>query len=113
MNGPRNLDAIRPREHFPGFSGQMLHTDHVTLAYWTIAEGAVLPEHSHPHEQVVNMFSGEMELTVSGETMRLRAGDVFAIPGGAPHSGRALTEVKVLDVFSPVREDYLNFHQEG
>ena len=103
------LAALPVHEVFPGFRGQFVHTDAVTLAYWTIAAGSLLPEHSHPHEQVVNMFDGELELTVDGVTHRLRGGDVLAIPGGARHSGRALTEVRVLDVFAPVREDYRRF----
>ena len=101
-----SLSDLPVREVFPGFRGQFVHTDATTLVYWTIAAGATLPEHTHPHEQIVNMFDGELELTVGGLTRTLRAGDVLAIPGGVPHSGRALTEVRVLDVFTPVREDY-------
>lgn len=103
------LADLPVREVFPGFRGQFIHTDAVTLAYWIIDAGSPLPEHSHPHEQVVNMFDGELELTVDGVTRTLRGGDVLAIPGGARHSGRALTEVRVLDVFAPVREDYRRF----
>lgn len=101
-----SLAALPVREVFPGFHGQFVHTDAVTLVYWTIAAGAVLPEHAHPHEQVVNMLDGELELTVDGVTRTLRGGDVLVIPGDARHSGRALTEVRVLDVFSPTRDDY-------
>jgi quercetin dioxygenase-like cupin family protein len=103
---PRRLDTLPEREVFPGFRGRFVHSEHMTFAYWTIAAGAALPPHSHPHEQVVNMLSGEFELTVGGAAHLLGAGDVFAIPGDALHSGRALTEVRVLDVFAPVREDY-------
>jgi quercetin dioxygenase-like cupin family protein len=106
VTGPAALAGLPEREVFPGFRGRFVHSDRMTFAYWTIAAGAALPAHSHPHEQVVNMLDGEFELTVDGTAHRLRAGDVFAIPGGVPHSGRALTEVRVLDVFAPVREDY-------
>lgn len=100
------LTAMPEREVFPGFLGRMVHTEATTLAYWTIAAGSVLPEHSHPHEQIVNMFSGELELTVDGAHHVLGPGDVLVIPGGAVHSGQARSEVRVLDVFTPVREDY-------
>ena len=71
-----------------------------------VEAGAALPRHSHPHEQVVNMLEGEFELVVDGTPHRLKAGDVLAIPGDAPHSGRALTRCRILDVFHPIREDY-------
>jgi quercetin dioxygenase-like cupin family protein len=100
------LDALPVREVMPGFHGRFLHTDTMTLAYWNIDAGAVLPEHSHPHEQVVNMFEGELEMVVDGTKHLMRAGDVLAIPGGSVHSGRSLTTCRVLDVFHPVRMDY-------
>ena len=79
----------------------------MTFAYWRVEPGAAVPEHDHPHEQVVNMLEGELALTVAGEEMLLRAGDVVTIPGGVRHSARALTDdCRVLDVFSPVREAY-------
>jgi quercetin dioxygenase-like cupin family protein len=101
-----SLDAIAEREVFPGFHGRFVHGDTVTLVYWTIEIGRNLPSHSHPHEQVVNVLDGVFELVVDGEVHTLRAGDVFAIAGNRVHSGRAVTECRILDVFSPVREDY-------
>jgi len=63
-------------------------------------------QHAHHHEQVVNMLEGEFELVVDGTPHRLKPGDVLAIPGNAPHSGRAITRCRILDVFWPIREDY-------
>ena len=71
-----------------------------------IDSGSKVPEHSHVHEQVVNMLSGQLELTVAGKTCVLGPGQVLIIPSHAVHSGKALTACKVLDVFNPVREDY-------
>ncbi|MBN2416695.1 cupin domain-containing protein [bacterium] len=72
-----------------------------------LAPGAVLPDHSHPHEQAGTILSGEMEMTIDGETRNLTAGDTYIIPGGVPHSAVAGEKpVRVIDVFSPVREDY-------
>ena len=100
------LDDIPARDVMPGFHGRFIHTDTMTLAYWTTDKGAILPVHHHPHEQVVNMLEGELEITAGGVTHKLRPGDVLVIPGDTVHSGRALTATKVLDVFNPVREDY-------
>ena len=51
-----------PREVIPGFVGRFLHSDTMTFVLWEISAGAVLPPHSHPHEQVVNLYEGEFEM---------------------------------------------------
>jgi unsaturated pyranuronate lyase len=101
-----SLNDIPVREVMPGFRGRFVHGENVTLAYWNVDKGAVLPAHSHPHEQVVNVLDGEFELVVEGTPHVLRTGDVFAIPSNAPHSGRGLSPCWILDVFCPVRADY-------
>ena len=78
----------------------------MTVAHWTVNVGAPLPEHSHPHEQVVNVIEGEFELTINGDTTRLGLRSVAIIPSNAVHSGKALTKCRIINVFSPVREDY-------
>ncbi len=103
---PIPLSEVEAKEVISGFNGRFIHSDNMTLAYWTIAKNGVLPEHSHPHEQVVNMLQGEFELTVDGLPYRLSAGDVLIIPGGVTHSGRAVTNCRILDVFHPARDDY-------
>lgn len=100
------LKEIKPREVFPGFQGRFIHTTNMTFAYWEIAKGSPVPTHSHVHEQVVNMLDGKFELTVSGQTYVLSSGSVFVIPSNAVHTGMALTDCRILDVFCPVREDY-------
>ena len=72
-----------------------------------IDDGTLLPEHSHPHEQWLNLIEGELELTVGGETRVIHPGITVYIPSNIPHSGKALTECKVIDVFTPVREDFV------
>lgn len=100
------LDDSPPREIFPGFAGHFVHSANMTFAHWTIKSGANLPEHSHPHEQVVNMIEGEFELTINGETRKLGPRSVAIIPSNAIHSGKAITDCRVIDAFYPIREDY-------
>ncbi|MFA0889791.1 MAG: cupin domain-containing protein [Synergistales bacterium] len=101
------LEKVQERELAPGFFARMVHSGNMTFAYWRILEGSGLPAHSHPHEQVVNLLEGTFELTVAGESRVLVPGnDVVVVPPNAPHSGRALTPCRILDVFYPVREDY-------
>lgn len=99
-----NLQHIQPKEYMPGFWGKPIHGKNMTQVYWEIKKDAHLPEHYHVHEQTINMISGEFELTVLGDTKILRKGDVVVLHSNVPHSGRALTDCEILDVFSPVRE---------
>jgi quercetin dioxygenase-like cupin family protein len=100
------LDSIEVKEPFPGIKGRFVHTDNMTMAYWDIDEGALLPEHAHVAEQVVSMVEGKLELTVEGETRVLESGTILVIPSNVPHSARAITKVKVIDTFYPIREEY-------
>lgn len=100
------LNQLETREPFPGFKVHFVHSACMTFAHWTIRPGARLPEHSHPHEQVVNMIDGEFELTIDGATQRLKPGDVAIIPSRALHSGQAITDCRIIDAFYPIREDY-------
>lgn len=97
---------IKPREIAPGVSARFVHTPGMTIARVEILRDARLPSHSHPHEQVTTILSGELELTVGVDTRVLRPGMVAFIPGGVVHSAHARSACEVLDVFHPVREDY-------
>lgn len=99
-------DGVTARDIVPGFSARFVHSERMTLARVRVKRGATLPQHSHPHEQLTTLISGELELTLGGETEVLRPGMVAVIPSGVPHSARALADCVVLDVFQPVREDY-------
>lgn len=103
---PITLEDVEPKEIVPGYTARMVHSETMTLAYWTIEANAELPEHSHPHEQIAIVRAGEFELTVAGETYHLTPGQIKIIPGGVVHSGKALTACELLDIFHPVREEY-------
>ena len=100
------LDNIKVQEPVPGYKGKFVHSDNQTIAIWEIDEGAVLPEHSHPHEQISTVVEGEFELTINGVTKKVDNNSVAVIPSNVPHSGVALTKCKIIDVFYPVREEY-------
>lgn len=104
--GPIDVWATEAREVVPGYRARFVHSEHTTHAYWEIDPGIPLPEHAHPHEQIVNMLEGTFLLTVDGVEHELTAGDCLVIPGNVPHSGVARTPCRILDVFSPVREEY-------
>jgi quercetin dioxygenase-like cupin family protein len=85
---------------------RLVHTDRVTHSWVDVSAGATFPEHQHPHEQIVTVLEGELELVVEGVTHRLTPGVVFVIPPDARHSGRGVTACRVLDAFAPARDDY-------
>lgn len=101
-----NLKNLEEKEPVPGYKVRFVHSDNMTFAYWTIDMNSALPEHSHPHEQVVNIIEGRFELTVGGEAIVIEPGEVVVIPSHVPHSGKSITDCRIIDVFYPVREDY-------
>ena len=100
------LDAVPIREIFPGLRARVVHSERTSQSWVDIDQGATFPEHAHPHEQTVNVLEGELEIVVDGHVHRLIPGRVFVIPPNVPHSGRAITPCRVLDVFAPARDDY-------
>jgi len=101
-----DLDTLTEREILPGYRVRFVHSERTTLAFWNIEEGALLPEHHHPHEQIANVLEGQFELTIDGVSKVYQPGTVAVIPPDALHSGKALTRCRILDIFAPVREDY-------
>jgi len=82
-----------------------VHSGRMTVAHWSFDADTDLPEHSHPHEQIALLQEGRFALMVQGEERELEPGEVVVIPPDVPHSGRAITASRVIDIFSPVRED--------
>lgn len=99
--------ARQARELVAGIAARTFWGEQMLLAVVELDDGAVLPRHHHPHEQAGVVLSGQLELTIEGETKLLPAGAVYVIPGNAEHHARAPHgPVRVIDIFSPVREEY-------
>ena len=103
-----NLENVKRIDLIDGISAKVVTAETLTVAHVTLLEGAVLPEHAHINEQVVNLIKGELELTVQGEKFVLTPGKVMVLPSNIPHSGKAIKECYVVDVFHPIREDFKN-----
>ena len=100
------ISDIKERELAKGIRGRYFHTSSNTIGYVDIDKGAILPAHSHMHEQTTQILEGQLEMTIGGVTQILEPGVITLIPSNVVHSARALTDCKVKDFFSPVREDY-------
>ncbi len=109
MKNKVSVKDVSGVELCPGFTARMVHTKHASYSYVKVKAGATIALHHHPEEQVLNLISGEMDVTVGDLTTRCTAGDVVVIPGHAPHSVTAQTDCLALDVFTPARLDYLDF----
>ena len=100
------ISEIALRELAKGIRGRYFHTESITVGYVDIDKGAILPAHSHFHEQTTEVTKGQLEMTIGGVTQVLEPGVITLIPSNVVHSARALTNCKVVDIFNPVREDY-------
>ncbi len=98
---------IESQTVLPGLHARFAHSGAMSFVLWTMEAGSPFPRHAHPHEQVVHLFEGELEVTIEGATTVLKPGMVAIIPPNAVHLGRALTDCRLLDVFHPLREDYM------
>lgn len=86
----------------------LTHSSTLMLCQLHISKGTVIAEHTHFHEQSSYIISGSCHFTVGDVTKNMGAGDTVLIPGNVCHAVRALTDMVVIDVFSPSREDFLN-----
>lgn len=100
------IAEVKQKKLIEGIIGQYVHGATTTLGYVTLAKGSQLPLHHHPHEQLTYMLDGKLEMHIGDELVILEPGTVKVIPSNTPHSAVALTDCKLIDVFSPVREDY-------
>lgn len=100
------INTLPVKEIAKGINARFIHTNSFTLGFINVEAGAILPEHAHMHEQTSHIIEGEFELTIGNKTKVFKPGMVAIIPSNIVHSGRALTDCTIHDVFSPVREDY-------
>ena len=77
------------------------------LAQIYLKRGALVPMHSHESEQMTYILQGALRVRVGGEEMTVREGEVLHVPSWIPHQAEALQDTFELDVFSPVRQDWL------
>ena len=95
-------------ELIPGISIKALVYGKNTLtAKFKLKKGSSLPIHNHPHEQTGYLVSGKMKFNIAGEHHIAEPGDSWCIHGDIKHSAEVLEESVVIEVFSPLREDYL------
>jgi unsaturated pyranuronate lyase len=80
----------------------------VMLARILLKQGCIVPEHSHPNEQITCVLEGALKFGIDGKEIVVNAGEVLTIPPNMPHWAEALADTVDLDVFHPPRADWMN-----
>jgi quercetin dioxygenase-like cupin family protein len=106
-------DDVPPFSLLPGITMQSVAGARIMLTWVTIEPNQTVPQHQHPQEQAGTVLEGILSLTILGETHELKPGDAYTIPPNLPHSAFSKEGCKVLDVFSPSRDDFLPYAVRG
>jgi quercetin dioxygenase-like cupin family protein len=92
----------------PSISRQFITGDRVTIARFELKRGGVVPQHAHENEQVSFVLDGALKFKIDGREIVVRGGEVLQIPGSVAHEVEVLEDTLVVDVFSPVRQDWID-----
>ncbi len=78
------------------------------VAQITLKKGCFVPRHSHESEQMTYVLKGALKFCIDGKEITVHADEILHIPSNVPHEATALEETFELDVFSPIRQDWLD-----
>jgi quercetin dioxygenase-like cupin family protein len=98
---------MEPEQMSARISRKVVHGANLTIARLELQKYAVVPEHSHPNEQMCTVERGALKFVSGGREQIVRAGESLIIPPNEPHLVEALEDSIAVDVFAPVREDWI------
>ncbi len=107
LSGFSAISAITSERINDKISRRVVSGDRGMLVWWSVKAGAHAAAHSHPHEQIVWVTSGLIDVRIGNERRPCGPGDIAVIPGGVEHEVWFREDTEVVDVFSPPREDFL------
>lgn len=102
-----NWSQVTDEQLNPLVSRQMIHGETMTVARIRLRKGAVVPLHHHLNEQISMIERGKVRFVIAGEERIVETGETVTIPPHAPHTVEALEDSIAMDLFSPVREDWI------
>jgi len=85
----------------------LVYGKNTLMTKFKLKKGAAIPPHRHSQEQTGYLVSGRIRMRIDTDARELEPGDAWCIPGEAEHSADAIEDAVVVEVFSPVREDYI------
>jgi len=89
-------------------SRQYITADRVTIARFELKQGGIVPRHAHENEQVSLVLSGALLFKIDGREITVRGGEAMQIPGNIAHEVEVLEDTLVMDVFCPIRQDWID-----
>jgi quercetin dioxygenase-like cupin family protein len=102
---------VTPEVIMKGRTRYLAHLPNLMMVVMDLEDGPASqpdPPHSHPHEQISYVASGEINVVLGNEVHRLTPGDLFTVPANLPHSVQPLSQkVRLIDTFFPIREEFL------
>jgi quercetin dioxygenase-like cupin family protein len=101
-------DEVKTEVMNPNVKRKVITGEKAMVAQVFIAKGGVVPEHQHESEQLTYIMEGALEFELEGRTVVVRKGEVLHIPSNVPHRAVALEDTLDLDIFSPIRLDWLD-----
>ncbi len=90
------------------FWRKLVYGEKVMVAHLGLAKDCLIPLHHHEAEQISMILTGALKFELEGREVMVRAGEVLVIPSNVPHSALAIEDSTGIDVFSPIRYDWLN-----
>jgi len=101
-------DSVPVESLNPLLGRQLVVGQNIMLARVLLKKGCIVPEHSHPNEQVTYVLEGALKFWISGREIVINRGEVLTIPPNMPHKAEALEDTVDLDVFYPPRADWMS-----
>ena len=92
----------------PLLQRQFVVGQEIMMARVLLKKGCIVPEHSHPNEQLTYILDGALKFWIAGKEIVVHSGEVLCIPANMPHKAEALEDTVDLDVFNPPRADWIN-----
>jgi len=105
-------DAIPKEVLSPTIARKIITGERAMVAQVFISKGGIVPEHHHEAEQITYILEGALEFEIEGKRIVVHAGEVLHIPSNVPHRAVALEDTLDLDIFSPIRMDWLTRQDE-
>lgn len=102
----KNIKDFPSKKLAPGITGYYAHGEKHSFGLVELKEGSSVPLHQHMNEQITYIIEGQLDMMIDGKPFSLTTGMYHVIPSNIPHSAIAATDCKLIDTFSPVREDY-------
>jgi quercetin dioxygenase-like cupin family protein len=101
-------DEIEREEMNELLGRRCINGERITMAMVYLKKGCVVPTHSHDNEQMSTIYTGALKFLLDGQEIVVRPGETLVIPARMPHSAVALEDTEEMDVFAPVRQDWID-----